>query len=67
MAESIGANIEEVGFDVAAISKHAEGFKAKAEAKKLEIEKAKKSQKKDIVRVSSIGSSRQLQLYCLIT
>lgn len=51
IAESLSFNVEEIGFDLGTISKNAENFKAKVEAKKIEIEKAKKSQKKDIVRI----------------
>lgn len=51
LADALNMKPEEVGFDLGTITKHAEDFKAKVEAKKMEIEKAKKSQKKDIVRI----------------
>ena len=52
MCEAFEIKHEETGIDLDVIAKNAEGFKGKVEAKKMEIEKAKKSQKKDIVRVS---------------
>jgi hypothetical protein len=51
IAEGIGLGAANLGFDLDTIAKHNETFKAKVEAKKIEIEKAKKSQKKDIVRI----------------
>ena len=51
MCEAFEIKHEETGIDLDVIAKNAEGFKGKVEAKKMEIEKAKKSQKKDIVRV----------------
>ena len=51
MCEAFEIKQEETGIDLDVIAKNAEGFKGKVEAKKMEIEKAKKSQKKDIVRV----------------
>jgi hypothetical protein len=56
LCDALDLKIEDVGLDAGTISSNAETFKTKVEAKKMEIEKAKKSQKKDIVRVSYFSS-----------
>ena len=52
LCEALDINAEDTGIDIAVVVSNAEKFKTQVEAKKMEIEKAKKSQKKDIVRVS---------------
>lgn len=49
--ENVDISPSEVGIDSESISKQMEVFKSKVDAKKIDIEKAKKSQKKDIVRI----------------
>lgn len=61
IAEGIGLGATNVGIDIESIAKHNELFKAKVEAKKIEIEKAKKSQIKDIVRIEYFNLG---ELYC---
>ena len=51
LAAALGISPEDLGVDVDTITKNMDNFKSKIEVKKMEIEKAKKAQKKDIVRV----------------
>lgn len=50
LAEALGIPAEETGMNIESIQQNMENFKSKVDAKRLEIEKAKKSQNKDLVK-----------------